>query len=324
MRRRDFIMGIAGSAAWPVGARAQQPTIPVIGYLSLAPLATSVVLRGFQRGLNETGWIEGSNVTIDYRSANGRMGAISGLAADLIRRGVNVMFVVGGEPTVLAVKAATATIPIVFSAIDDPVRLGLVSSFNRPGGNLTGASLFHSETNAKRMDLLHDLVPQATAIGLLVWPIPDIDAQTAHATMAARAFGITLHVIDVEREGGIDRAYASLLQRKVSALMVHPTSSAMFNRHQLVAASARHNVPTIYPARDFVLAGGLIGYGVNFTEAGRQGGIYTGRILKGEKVGDLPIQRPTKFDFAINLKTAMALGIEFTPKLLALAEEVIE
>ena len=224
----------------------------------------------------------------------------------------------------MAAKAATSTIPIVVSAVDDPVRLGLVESLNRPGGNITGMSIFNSETNAKRLALLRDLVPQATAMGLLVWPVPDIENQTTDALSAARTVGIALHIVDVQREGGIDAAFDTLVRQKVGALIVHPTAFAMGARHQLVPLAAHHKIPTIYPARDFVLAGGLIGYGVNFPDVYRQAGIYVGRILKGETPGKLPVQRPTKFDFAINLRTAKALGIEFTPKLLALADEVIE
>jgi len=310
--------------AWPIAGRAQQPAMSVIGYLSLFPAARGVVSAGFQRALNESGWIEGRNVTIDYRSADGRLDAVPALAFDLVQRRANVIFVVGGEPAVLAVKAATATIPIVFSAIDDPVRFGLVSSFNRPGGNITGSSTFNSETSAKRLDLLRELVPQATTLGVLVWPVPDIEDQLVHMRAAARTLGLTLHLADVEREGGIDGAFAALMQRGAGALIVHPTSAAMINRHELAAAAARDALPTIYPTRDFVVAGGLIGYGINYTEAGWQAGIYVARILKGEKPGDLPIQRPSKFDFAINLKTARALGLTVPPALLTRADEVIE
>jgi putative tryptophan/tyrosine transport system substrate-binding protein len=240
-----------------------------------------------------------------------------------VRRKVNVILAGGGEPVVMAAKVASSTIPILMS-VDDPVRLGLVASFNRPGGNITGVSFFSSETNAKRLDLLHDLVPHATTMGLLVWPIPDVANQMTDALNAARSVGITLHIVDVLREGGLDAAFDALMRHKVGGLIVHPTTFAMASRHQLVLLAAKHKSPAIYPARDFVVAGGLIGYGVNFPDIYRQLGIYAGRILKGERPSELPVQRPTKFDFAINLSTAKALGIEFTPKLLALADEVIE
>jgi putative ABC transport system substrate-binding protein len=246
------------------------------------------------------------------------------LAADLVRQRVNVITAAGGEPVALAAKAATSTIPIVMSAVDDPVRLRLVSSLNRPGGNITGMSTFNSETNAKRLDLLRELAPQVGTVGLLVWSIPDIENQTIEASNAARALGVALHVQDVPPEGGLDAAFDALARRKVGALMVHPTSFAMNARHRLVPLAARYAIPTIYPARDFVLAGGLIGYGVNFSEVYRQAGIYVGRILKGEKPGELPVQRPAKFDFAINLKAAKALGLNVPDRLLALAEEVVE
>jgi ABC-type uncharacterized transport system substrate-binding protein len=324
MRRRDFIGGVAGSAAaWPLTASAQQSATPVIGWLSLIPLGSAVGPQGFHRGLAETGYVEGRNVAIEYRFAQGRMEELPALAVDLVRRKVDVIVGAGAEPTVMAAKAATSTIPIVAS-VDDPIRLGLVTSLNRPGGNFTGMAIFNSETNAKRLDLLRDIVPQVSTMGLLVWPIIDIEHQTSEALSAARTLGIKLHIVDVEREGGLDAAFNTLVRSQIGALMIHPTTFAMAARHQLAPLAAQHKIPTIYPARDFVFAGGLFGYGVNFPDTYRHHGRYVGRILKGEKPGDLPVQRPSKFDLAINLRTARALGIEFTPKLLALADEVIE
>ena len=325
LKRREFITLLGGAAAaWPLGARAQQPTMPVIGYLGATSPASNLGLPAFHRGLGETGYVDGRNVTIDYRWAEARMETLPALAADMARRRVNVIFAAGGEPVAIAAKAATSTIPIVISAVDDPVRLGLVTSLNHPGGNITGMSIFNSETNAKRLDLLHELAPQVTAMGLLVWPVPDIENQITDALNVARVLGIMLHIVDVQREGGLDAAFEALVRQKVGALIVHPTAFAMSARRQLAPLAAQHTLPTIYPARDFVLAGGLIGYGVNFPDVCRQAGIYVGRILKGEKPGELPIQRPTKFDFAINLKTARALGLEIPPTLLARADEVIE
>jgi putative ABC transport system substrate-binding protein len=224
----------------------------------------------------------------------------------------------------VAAKEATATIPIVVSATDDPVRLGLVSSLNRPSSNVTGMSIFNSETNTKRLDLLHQLVPQVSTMGLLAWQVPDIEKQITNALGAARSFDIALHVVYVPREGGLQSAFDALVRQKVGAVVVHPTSFAMGARHQLAELAARHAIPTMYPGRDFVLAGGLIAYGVNFPNIYRQAGIYVGRILKGEKPEELPVQRPSKFDFAINLKTAKALSLTIPGKLLALADEVIE
>jgi putative ABC transport system substrate-binding protein len=324
MRRREFVAGLGATAASPIVARAQQPSLPVVGVLSGTSPLSSPGTPAFHRGLSEIGYVEGRNVAIEYRSAEGRIDTLPDLAADLVRRRVSVIFAAGGESAAKAAKAATSTTPIVFSAVDDPVRLGLVASLNRPGGNLTGMSIFNSETNVKRLDLLRELVPQITTMGLLVWPVPDMENQTNDALNAARTLGVALHIVDVQQEGGLDAAFEALVRLKVGALIVYPTAYAMAARHLIPPLAARHAIPTIYPARDFVVAGGLIGYGVNFPDIYHQAGIYVGRILKGEAPGELPVQRPTKFDFAINLKTAKALGIEFTPKLLSLADEVIE
>ncbi len=232
VRRREFITLLGGAGAWPVNARAQQ-AMPVIGWLSAISPQSLVGRPGFHRGLSEIGYIEGRNVAIEYRSAEGRIDTLPDLAADLVRRRVSVILAAGGEPVAKAAKAATSTIPIVVSSVDDPVRLGLVASLNRPGGNVTGMSIFNSETNAKRLDLLRELVPQVTTMGLLVWPIPDMENQTVDALNAARTLGLALHIVDVQREGGLDPAFDALVRLKVGALIVHPTTYAMGARHQL-------------------------------------------------------------------------------------------
>jgi putative ABC transport system substrate-binding protein len=328
MRRRDFITSIGGMAALSLSRRvlqAPQPALSVIGWLGATPLKNQVGVESFQRGLGEVGCIEGRDFKIEYRWPRKRdMSALPDVAADLVSQKVNVIFAAGGEPVATAAKAATSTIPIVFSAVDDPIRLGLVASLSRPGGNITGVSIFNSETNAKRLSLLHELVPQVKTMGLLVWPVPDIENQSTDVSNAARSLGIALHVVDVQNAGGLEAAFDVLASEKVGAFMVHPTTYAMIARKELASLAARRAIPAIYPAREFVLAGGLIGYGVNFPDIYRQDGTYVGRILKGEKPAELPVQRPTKFDFALNLKTAKTLGLTVPPQMLALADEVIE
>ena len=329
MRRREFIALIGSTATLSLIRQSlqaqQQPAMPVIGWLgATSPKGGAAVVETFLRGLSEVGYVEGRDFKIEYRWTEGGMSALPDLAADLVRQKVTVVFAAGGEPVAMAAKAATSTIPIVVSAVDDPVRLGLVASLNRPGGNITGMSIFNSETNTKRLTLLHELVPQVNTMGLLVWPVPDIENQSADVSNAARSLGIMLHVVDVQKEGGVEAAFDVLASQKVGAVMVHPTAYAMRARKELASLAALHAIPAIFPAREFVLAGGLIGYGVNFPDIYRQAGTYVGHILKGEKPADLPVQRPTKFDFALNLKTAKTLGLTVPPQIFALAEEVIE
>jgi putative ABC transport system substrate-binding protein len=246
-------------------------------------------------------------------------------AADLVRRHLDLIVAAGGEPAALAAKAATSTIPIVFSALDDPVRVGLVASFNRPGGNATGMSIFNTPMNAKRLELLHELVPKNKIVAfLLSRGVPDMENQIADARAAANTLGLDVRVLNAENERDFDRAFEQAVEMHVGAMMVHPTAFVFNQRVALVAAARQHAVPTIYPAREFAVAGGLLSYGIDFPDVYRQAGIYAGRVLKGEKVGDLPVQQPTKFVLAINLNTAKELGIVLPDRLLALADEVIE
>ncbi len=287
--------------------------------------ATRHLLTTFHQGLKEIGYVEGQNVSIEYRWADNQYSRLPEQAADLVRRHVNVIVAAGGEPAALAAKSATSTIPIVFSAVDDPVRIGLVASFNRPGGNATGMSVFNTPVNAKRLEFLHELVPKNKIVALLLsLGIPDIENQTADARAAARALGLDFRVLNAESEGDFDRAFAQAVEMRIGAMMVHPTAFVFNRRAQLVAVARHYAVPTIYPAREFAVAGGLLSYGIDFPDVYRQVGLYTGRVLKGEKVGELPVQQPTKFVLAINLNTAKELGIAPPDKLLALADEVIE
>jgi putative tryptophan/tyrosine transport system substrate-binding protein len=327
MRRREFVRLLGGATvAWPISARAQQVAMPVIGFLgSLAANGFEMFLAGFHEGLKETGYIEGKNVTVEYRWADNRYDRLPALADDLVRRQVAVIVAAGGEPVALAAKAATSTIPIVFSAVDDPVRMGLVASFNRPGANMTGMSILNSVVNSKRLEILHQLLPKNNAVGLLVsLNIPDIQNQIADAQAAARTFGLDFHVLNANNESDFDAAFAEAAKLQIGAVMIHPTGMVMNQRFQLVAVANRYAIATIYPGRPFVSAGGLISYGIDFVDVYLQAGRYTGRILKGEKPADLPVQQPTKFDLAINRKTANALGIDIPPTLLALADDVIE
>ena len=327
MKRRDFITLLGGAAAiQPLAARAQQAAMPVIGFLgSLKAKGFEMFLAGFHDGLKETGYVEGKNVTVEYRWADNIYDRLPALADDLVRRQVAVIVAAGGEPVALAAKAATSTIPIVFSAVDDPVRMGLVKSFNRPGTNMTGMSILNSVVNSKRLEILHQLLPKNKVVGLLVsLNIPDIQNQIADAQTAARTFGLDFHILNANDERDFDAAYAEAAKLQIGAVMVHPTGLVMNQRNQLVAVASRYAIATIYPGRPFVSAGGLISYGIDFVDVYLQAGRYTGRILKGEKPADLPVQQPTKFDLAINRKTAKALGIDIPPTLLALADDVIE
>jgi putative ABC transport system substrate-binding protein len=324
MRRREFITLLGGAAvAWPLAARAQ-PAIPVVGYLFVGPRDVFLRLeRAFREGLSETGYVEGRNVAIEYRSAENQIDRLPALAADLVRRQVRVIAASGGFQAALAVKAASATIPIVFVGAGDPVGQGLVASLNRPGGNLTGVTSLNIELGPKRLEVLHELVPTATTLALLV-NATAASAQLTGPQAAARILGAQLHALRASTERDFDRVFAELVQARAGGLVI--SSNPLFASHfeQLAALAVRHAVPTISFDREFVTAGGLMSYGGNLTEVWRALGALTGRILKGDKPADLPVQQITKVELVINLKTAKALGLTFPLTLLGRADEVIE
>jgi putative ABC transport system substrate-binding protein len=326
MRRRDFVALLAGVAAWPLAARAQQATLPVIGFLNGASADTyAPFLRAFRQGLSEAGFVEGQNVAIEYRWADGQYHRLPGLMAELVRRQVAVIAATS-TPAALAAKAASTTIPIVFTTAGDPVRLGLVASLSRPGGNVTGATQLNLEVAPKRLEILRELLPSAVDIAFLVNPTnPVVAENTRDLRAAARTLGLTLHVLNATTETEIETAFVSLAQLRVSGLLLG-AADAFFNSRsrQLGALSVRHAMPAIYQGRDFVAAGGLVSYGGSVTDSYRLAGGYVGRILKGEKAADLPVQQSTKVEMIINLKTAKALGITVSLPLLGRADEVIE
>jgi putative ABC transport system substrate-binding protein len=324
MRRREFIAGLGSAAAWPLAARAQRAAVPVIGFLHTGSAEQNAMLAAFRKGLSETGFIEGRNVAIEYRFAQANYARLPELAADLVRRRVAVI-ATQGATAALAAKAATATIPIIFSSNADPVETGLVSSLDRPGGNVTGISGMGVEIGAKRIGLLRELRPRAERFALLVDPRA-VNAQPTirNAQAAASAIGIRIEILHAGTDSEIDAAFDEIVQRRTEALLVGPFTLFNNRRTQILTLAARHALPTIYPFRDFTVAGGLMSYSPNFEDGNRITGIYTGRILKGEKPSDLPVTRATKFDLSINLQTARSLRIEMPLTLLALADEVIE
>jgi putative ABC transport system substrate-binding protein len=326
MRRREFIAGLGGAAAWPIAARAQRPAMPVVGFVDdRSADASADIVRAFRKGLGEAGYVEGQNVTVEYHWLDSQNDRLPALTADLVRRHVAVI-AASGIAQAIAAKAATATIPIVFGVGDDPVKLGLVASLARPGGNATGVNFFLQELNAKRLGLLHELVPKAVRVAVLVNPANGPTAETTLRDVqeAARVLGLQIHVLNASTSREIDAAFATLARERPDALFVGTNGLFINRRVQLINLAARERIPATYSGRAAVTVGGLMSYGTNGADSIRQVGVYTGSILKGAKPADLPVVQSTRFEFVINLQTARALGIEVPPQLLAITDEVIE
>lgn len=323
MRRRDFVASLGVAAAWPLAVRAQ-PAMPVVGFLRSTSLDdASALAAAFRRGLKEAGFTEGQNVQVDYRYADHHRERVAALAADLIRRPVAV--IIGDSPSAMAAKAATTTVPIVFASGGDPVRNGLVASLNRPGGNVTGVAFLGGVLGSKRLELFRQLVPRSVTMALIVNPgMPTTETERSEVQAAARAIGQELVVLDATSDRDLETAFTTIAERGAGALLIGAGAFMNSHRERLVALAARHALPAIYHQREAVAAGGLMSYGTSITDAYRQAGNYVGRILKGEKPADLPVVQATKFELVLNLKTAKALGLEVSPALLALADEVID
>jgi putative tryptophan/tyrosine transport system substrate-binding protein len=327
MRRREFIGGLGGAVAWPLLARAQQPAMPVVGFVDGGSAdASADRVRAFRKGLSEAGYVEGQNVTVEYHWLEGQYDGLPALAADLVRRRVAVIATPAGTATAIAAKAATGTIPIVFGVADDPVKLGLVTSLARPGGNVTGINYFLREVAAKRMALLHELVPKADRVAVLVNPA---NATATEGTLrevqeAARAVGLQIQVLNASTSRDIDAAFATLVRERTDALFVAPDGFYASRRMQFANLAARDRIPAAYAQRDYVAAGGLMSYGTNIGDSYHQVGVYTGNILKGAEPADLPVVQSTKFEFVINLTTAKALGLDIPTSVLAIADELID
>jgi putative tryptophan/tyrosine transport system substrate-binding protein len=327
LKRREFITLLGGTAvAWPLGAHAQQPAMPVIGFLSTRSQQEAAhLVRAFHRGLSENGFVDGQNLTVDFRWADGRYDRLPALAAELVRRLVKVIAATGGEPAPLAAKAATATIPIVFAVGGDPVRSGLVASYGQPGGNITGVSILTRTMEAKRIGLLREVVPGATTIGFLMNPtFPAAETQLGDIQEAVRSHGIHLEILRASTDQAIDAAFETIARQRIPALVIGADPFFDTRRTKLAILAAKQAVPTMFHLREYAEAGGLMSYGIDLPDVYRQVGDYAGRILKGAKPADLPVLQPTKFELVINLQTAKALGVDISPNLHSLADEVIE
>ena len=326
MKRREFITLVGGAAAWPLAARAQQPALPTIGYLSTrSPGEAKYVTDAFIQGLNEIGYVEGRNLAIEFRWAELQYDQLPARASDLVRLQVAIIAAMGGAHSGLAAKAATSTIPIVFVSAGDPVTFGLVTSLNRPDANVTGISMITVALAPKRLELLHELVPAPAVIAMLVNPTsPYVEPETKDVMASARALGRQVQVLNTSTGPDIDTAFTTLVQQRAGALLVSGDPFFDSQRDRLIVLAAHHAIPAIYQWREFPMIGGLMCYGTSILDAYRQSGIYVGKILKGAKPADLPVMQPTKFEFVINLRTSKALGIEIPPKLLTFADEVIE
>jgi putative tryptophan/tyrosine transport system substrate-binding protein len=325
MKRRTFIAGMGAATLWPLAARAQQP-MPVVGYLSSrSPGESETVVAAFRQGLGEAGYVVGQNVAVEYRWAEGQYDRLPALAAELVSRKVAAILAAGGPPSALAAKKTTSTIPIIFSAADDPVGLGLVASLSRPGGNVTGMSVFNSALGAKRFALLHELVPSAGTIVYLTNPAnPSVQLEVKAVQEAANMFGTDLQVLNASNDQEVEAAFARLAELHAGAIIVAGEPYFDSRRAAIVGLASRYAIPASYSWRENVAMGGLLSYGTSITDSYRNSGVYCGRILKGEKPADLPVMQPTKFEMTINLKTAKTLGLTIPPALLTGADEVIE